>query len=301
MSCKSPSIERVVQRSDKAKNQLIELENQISELEDVHKENFEKKIGEFAKKSNINDFRQLIYSSAVKTEYSHEFSLDKIAPIIAAALEAVASSLTGSAVEVLTSPNAIKSYSDLVLTITEAAKSKSSASNSLSFNANRIAPGVHAFLTANSVSIKDDETFGEESVTATSVMYSLNNSIQDLQQTVDWELAYLDSENLIKLKRIQVGYTDDLAEGKITLAVWFEKNKQIELAITALKQRLDTARFYDIAANARVASVLVNESSFEIGESRQLLEKAVLKFEERGSLYTSALEKGKLMLNNPFF
>ena len=301
MACKSPSLKRVVDKSGEAKTQVENLEKQIADLQEGQQENFEQQISQFGQRAKITDFRELIYNSAIKTEYSHEFSLDKIAPVIGAALEAVANSLTGSAVEILTSEDAVKSYSDLVLSITEAAKSRSSASSSLSFNANRIAPGVHAFISANSLSMNDQQTFGEEAVTATSVLYSLNNSIEDLKQTLTWELAYLDAENLIKLKRIQIGYTDDLANGEITIAVWQEKNKRIMEAIDRLQQRVNAAKFADIAANAKNEDVPVNSDLFEVEPSKILLEKAIHQFEDRGSLYESAILTSKDILQSPLF
>ena len=251
MSCKSPSLEKVVQKSEKAKKQIEELNKQLTDLETSEKKKFEAKIDEFGKKAKIFDFRQLIYNSAIKTEYSHEFSLDKIAPVIAAALETVAQSLTGSVMEILSKPEAISSYSDLVVSISEAAKSKSSASNNLTFSSNRIAPGVFAFLSANSVSIKDEDTFGEESVTSTSLIYSLNNSIDDLKHTAKFDLAYLDAELLLKFKHIQIGYADELANGIITIAVWMEKSTLIEKTIKSIQERLDSAKFNEIVEIGR--------------------------------------------------
>tara|TARA_R110002051_G_scaffold324862_2_gene424206 strand:- start:1559 stop:2464 length:906 start_codon:yes stop_codon:yes gene_type:complete len=301
MSCKSPSLERVTQKSEKAKKQIEELNKQLSDLESSAKEEFEKKIKEHSEKAKVNDFRQLIFNSAIKTEYSHEFSLDKIAPVISASLEAVSQSLTGGVMQVLTSPKAVSSYSDLVLSISEAAKSKSSAANSLTFSANRIAPGVFAFLSANSISIKDKDTFGEEAVTATSIFYSLNNSIEDLKHETSFELAYLNAELLIKFKNIQIGNADELAKGLITIAVWNEKYLLIENVIKNIRERLDNAQFRDIVARSKDADVDIDSTLFNTNKNRLILEKSVLQFENRGSLYRGALENVKTMLNNPLF
>ena len=301
MSCKSPSLERVVQKSGKAKKQVENLNKQLIDLELKSKKQFNLKINSFSKRAKIKDFRELIYNSGIKTEYSHEFSLDKIAPIISSALEAVAQSLTGSVMQVLTSPKAISSYSDLVVSISEAAKSNSSAANNLTFSANRIAPGVFAFLSANSVSIKDKDTFGEEAVTATSIFYSLNNSIDDLKQSANFDLAYLDTELLLKFKHIQVGYVDDLARGEITIAVWNEKNQLIEQTIQSIKKRLDLAKFKNIVANANENDMPVDASLFNTETTRRILEDSVLQLEKHGSIYRTALEDTRIMLNNPFF
>ncbi len=43
MSCKSPSLERVTQKSEKAKKQIEQLNKQLSDLENSAKEKFEKK------------------------------------------------------------------------------------------------------------------------------------------------------------------------------------------------------------------------------------------------------------------
>ncbi|AKP50831.1 hypothetical protein [Cyclobacterium amurskyense] len=301
MPCKSPSLERVTEKSEKAKKQIEQLNKQLSDLENSAKEKFEKKIKEHSEKANVYDFRQLIFNSAIKTEYSHEFSLDKIAPVISAALEAVSQSLTGGVMQILTSPKAVSSYSDLVLSISEAAKSTSSASNSLSFSANRIAPGVFAFLSANSISIKDKDTFGEEAVTATSIFYSLNNSIEDLKQSTSFELAYLNAELMLKFKNIQIGNTDDLSKGLITIAVWNEKYLLIEEIMKNIRERLDNSTFKDIIARSKDEDVDIDSTLFNTSKNRLILEQSVLQFENRGSLYKGALENAKTMLNNPLF
>lgn len=301
MSCKSPSLEKVVQKSDNAKKQVEELNKQLLEFEVSNKTEFERRIADHGKGAKISDFKKLIFNSAIKTEYSHEFSLDKIAPIIAKTLEAIASSLTGSVMQVLTSPKAISSYSDLVVSISEAAKSNSTASNSLNFSANRIAPGVYAFLSANSVSIKDDETFGEESVTATSILYSLHNSIDDIKNTAEFEFAYLDSELLLKFKHIQVGYADELANGLITIAVWNEKDMKIEQIIKGIQERLNRRVFNNILATASDDKTPVDGSLFNMALSKTILEASIVKFENRGLLYKQPLNNAKLMLSNPLF
>jgi hypothetical protein len=300
MSCKSPSIERVVQRSKKAKEQIEILNNQIRELAEGSKGQFYQKIQEHSDLAKIADFRELIFNSATKTEYSHEFSLDKIAPVIARTLEAVAASLSGSALAVITSPKAIKSYSDLVLSITEAAKTKSSASNNLAFSSTRIAPGIYAFLSSNSLSIKDQETFGEESVTATSVLFSLRNSEDDLVHTTNFELAYLDAELLLKLKHIQIGFADDLAKGEMTIAVWFEKDAQINKAILDLQKRINSVKLKEIIANAKDDNVPVNAELFNVEPMRNILEESIVAFENRGSIYKAALDKSRALLSMPF-
>lgn len=301
MSCKSPSLERVTQRSEKAKKQIEELNKQLSDLENSAKKQFEAKIEEHAKKAKVDDFRRLIFNSAIKTEYSHEFSLDKIAPVISAALGAVAQSLTGSVMQVLTSPKAISSYSDLVVSISEAAKSNSSASSSLTFSANRIAPGVFAFLSANSISIKDSDTFGEEAVTATSIFYSLNNSIEDLQQTANFDLAYLNTELLLKFKNIQIGYADELANGKITIAVWQEKNQIIDQTIKSIKERLDSSRYNELVASVKQSEIDEEMKLFDTDRNKTILENSIIQFENKGAIYREALRNTKTILANPLY
>ncbi|WP_421919751.1 hypothetical protein [Marinifilum sp.] len=300
MPCKSPSLEKVVQKSENAKKQIEQLNKQLISLEASNRQKFEAKMAEHAQKAKIQDFRQLIFNSAIKTEYSHEFSLDKIAPVIAATLEAVAQSLTGSVLEILTSADAVSSYSDLVVSISEAAKSKSSASNNLAFSANRIAPGIYAFLSANSVSIKDEQTFGEESVTSTSLIYNLSNSIDDLKNAVEFETAYLDAELLVKFKHIQIGYADELAHGTMTLAVWQEKNLLIENIIKGIQARIDSAKFKSIIAKTNDINPISTELLNPVA-SRRILEHSVMQFENRGSLYKDALENAKGLLNKPIF
>ncbi len=300
MSCKSPSIERVVQNSQRAKEQIEILNNQIAELSEAGKDQFYQKIQEHSDLARISDFRELIFSSATKTEYSHEFSLDKIAPVIARTLEAVAASLTGSALAVITSPKAIKSYSDLILSITEAAKTKSRASNNLAFSATRIAPGIYAYLSSNTLSIEDKETFGEESVTATSILYSLRNSEQDIVHTTNFEFSYLDAELLLKLKHIQIGYADDLAKGLITIAIWFEKDAQINKAIIDIQKRINSTKFKEIVANANDPNVPVSAELFQVDSIRNILEESIIVFENRGSVYKSAIDRSKELLSMPF-
>lgn len=301
MSCKSPSLERVTQRSEKAKKQIEELNKQLSDLENSAKLQFEAKIKEHAKKAKVDDFRRLIFNSAIKTEYSHEFSLDKIAPVISAVLGAVAQSLTGPVMQVLTSPKAISSYSDLVVSISEAAKSNSSASSNLTFSANRIAPGVFAFLSANSISIKDSDTFGEEAITATSIFYSLNNSIEDLQQTTNFNLAYLNTKLLLKFKNIQIGYADELAKGKITIAVWQEKNQIIDQTINSIKERLDSSKYNELVVSINQSNIDEELELFDTHRNKTILENSIIQFENKGAIYREALRKTKTILDNPLY
>lgn len=297
MSCQSPSIERIVHKSEKAKKQIEKLVQQMIELDQSFKDNFSVKIEEQAEKAKIDDFRELVFNSGIKTEYAHEFNLDRIAPVISKTLEAIANSLTGSVLQIITSPKAINSYASLVLSITEAAKSKSEASNSLSFSAMRIAPGIFAYLTAHSISIQDIDTFGEESVTATSVIYSLKSSVTDLKKSAHFNSTLQDAELLARLRKIQIGYTDELAQGKITVAVYQEKFHKIQEEIDTIQNRINSTKFSEILANVKSVESPVDYTLFDMSQSRSILEQSIKKFENRSAIYKSALHNTKQMLN----
>jgi hypothetical protein len=299
MSCKSPSLQRVVQNSKKAKIEIEKLNKQLSNLYAQEKSKFENRIDEFSQQAAISDFRRILFDSAIKTEYSHEFSLEKIAPVITASLKTIASSLTNSLIQQITKPGAIDSYSKLVLSISEAAKSSSSASNNFSFTANRLAPGVFAFLSANSVSIKDEETFGEEAVTSTSIFYCVSTSETDVNHSLKDSLSLINAELIIKLKNIQIGYADDLANGKITIAVWQEKHRAIQAEIDELKKASHIVKFNKTSAEIELPEL--NRFKLENTNSMSLIERSIKQIENRGSLYAGAMSTIRQMASPDFF
>src|SRR5690606_28304324 len=117
------------------------------------------------------------------------FSLDKIAKVVNQSLRTISTVKNAKVPDPAFSEDAIQSYTDMVNTVAEAAKSSSSAASSLTFSMNRLSPGLFAFLSAMSVSLKEEETFGKESVTSTVIFYKVIESIDDLKSETEFSEA----------------------------------------------------------------------------------------------------------------
>jgi hypothetical protein len=102
----------------------------------------------------------------------------------------------------------------------------------------RLSPGIYVFLQAKLTNILDEDTFGSEAVSATSIFYRVMQSIDDIKNTAKFGLAVLDAKNLVDMKALQVGLTTRLAQGDIDLDTWVVLDGKYEGIIQVLKDRL---------------------------------------------------------------
>ena len=140
------------------------------------------------------------------------------------------------------SPQAVEAYVDVVNSVAEAAKSSSAISTSLSFAMNRLAPGMFVFLYVTSISIKDADTFGTESVTTTAIYYRMLQSIDDVKNEAAFVESIIDARSLISMKTLQAALVDDLASDKINLDEWNRKDDAYSHGVMKIEARLAAAK-----------------------------------------------------------
>ncbi len=295
MACRTPSVKRVADKTVKAKEQIDKLQKMIEAQEATNKKKFYTEITNHLTSANVTDARELSYSSDIKTEYTSEFSLDKIAAVVTSSLKAVAAASDPTVVKPAMSAEAIDAYVDVVNTVAQAAKSSSTASASLSFSMNRLSPGMFAFLYASSVSIQEDETFGTEAVTSTAIYYRLMESIDDVKHQAKFDAALIDKNNYLHMKTLQAGLTDDLAQGEIDINTWMKLDEQYSQAVAKLKARLDADQIKSAEQMA------VKSKSMGPSANHQLVLDAIKKLSAFGDVHKVAIEKSKERIANAYY
>lgn len=306
MACTSGSVRAVADRTVAAKEQVVKLQNMLKEQDAVHKKTFFDMIDAHLSDAKITDARELIYSSDVKTEYTSEFSLDKIAAVVTSAIEAVGKAQDPAAKSPAMSQEAIDAYTALVNRVAEAAKSTSTSAASLAFSMNRLSPGLFAFLYASSVNIKDVDTFGSEAVTSTGIYYRFIQSIDDVKNEAKFGAAVIDAKNLLDMKKLQAALTDALAAGEIDIDVWTKKDEAYSKAVETIQARLD-ARHFD-RTKPFVVPVAAGfgapvEHSFAKGslESQEVVRAAIQRLSGMGEAYKVAIEKSQARLASNYY
>jgi len=238
MACRTPDVERVADKHVKAQEQIDKLEVSLKSKNEEYKKEFFEEIDQNLADAKITDGKQLDYNNQIKVEYTSEFSLDKIAKVVIAAVNAAVAANNPASPTPGMDKEAVEAYTAVVNTVAEAAKSKSTSAASYSFTMTRLCPGMYSFLMAKSTSILDDETFGTEAVSATVVYYRVMQSIDDIKNEAKWGLAVIDAKNLLDMKVIQVALTQRLASGEIDLDTWVDLDSKYEGIIQMLKDRL---------------------------------------------------------------
>ncbi len=82
---------------------------------------------------------------------------------------------------------------------------------------------------------------------------------------------------------------------------WLHLGGNNTSGINSNSERLDKGKFKDIIANSKDSDAELDNTLIDMSESRGILEQSVLQLENLGSLYKTALENTKTMLNNPLF
>ena len=296
MACNSGSVQSVADKTVAAKNQIDKLQTMILAQEADNKGRFYAEIEGHLKDAGVTDARELSYNSDVKTEYSSEFSLDKIAAVVTKSLAAIAAAQDPLAKKPAMSPEAIKTYTDVVNTVAEAAKSSSTASASLSFSMNHLSPGLFAFLYASSINIKDVDTFGSEAVTTTAVYYRFMQSIDDVKSEASFGAAVIDAKNFIDMKTIQAALTDDLANGKIDIDEWMKKDALYTDAVNRIKARLDANRL-----KSGVQLLSIHPPAPGASANQQLVLASIQRLSTLGATYQQVVETSRARLANCYY
>jgi len=239
MVCTSGSVESVAKKTQKANDQVKKLQEMLQQDMESTKKKFYAEIDRHLHDAGVHDARELTYSADIKTEYTSEFSLDKLAGVITKALDAVKAAKDPKSTQPATSPEAIDAYKNLVNSVAEAAKSSSTSASSLSFSMNRLSPGVFAFLQASSVNMKDEDTFGSEAITSTAIFYRIIESIDDVKNEAEFVATLIDQQSYLHMKILQAALVDDLASGKLSLDEWQKKDDAYSGAVAKLKKSLE--------------------------------------------------------------
>ncbi|WP_109830135.1 hypothetical protein [Reichenbachiella versicolor] len=317
MACKSPSLEKVVKKTDAAKAVVVKLQKQLESLQIADEAEFNKRKNDLQSNLGVSDFKEANYSTTVKVEYSHEFSLDLLVPIITESIQLIASTLApGSAgLKVLTSPDAINSYISLVTSIAEAAKSSSSADAAVSFNANKLAPGAWSLIATRSTSIRDKDTFGEESVTATLFQYGLYTSVENAKNEVAYSLVLNSATAIVKLSDAKTLYLNKLLKEDISVAQYSALSQQIDNLIDLEKNKIASIGTSENSVNTLMSNAfedaeksigylnddLANAYLLTAEERESVLMTVIEGLEGKSSLYQFAIKDALILLKNPIF
>lgn len=300
MACRTPSVERVVDKTAKAKEQIDKLEAMIKSQEAANKLNFFNQIDAHLASSNLTDARQIDYNSYIKTEYTSEFSLDKIVEVVTSSLNA-AKTLTNPAItNPAMSPAAIDAYVDVVNTIAEAAKSSSTAAASVSFSMNRISPGMFAFLFASSMNIQDNETFGMEAVTTTAIYYRLVQSIQDLKLQGEFDAAKIEIElnlqSFRKFKTLQVALIDQLGNNQIDIGTYEKLDAFYSKKVEELRSKMGTTREL---GPVKMFMAMSKETGADVHQ--KLVKSAIKRLSAMGDRYRGVIETARERIESSYF
>lgn len=304
MACRTASVERVADKTVKAKEQIDKLQSMIESQEARNKANFYNQINEHLASAQITDAREISYTSNIKTEYTSEFSLDKIAGVVTSALKAVKVATDPTNPQGMASGDAIDAYADVVNVIAEAAKSSSSSAASLAFSMNRLQAGTIAFLYASSINIQDSETFGEEAVTTTAIYYRLMESSRDVELSAALTATRIrveaDLNTYKKFITLQAALVDSLASGKLTIEAYSILDEKYATKAAELQKRVKDGT---LKANAKSAApdLLSVGDMKQSEETKQLVLSSVEKLSEMGSVYDAIVQKTKSRMAQEYF
>ena len=309
MACRTPSVERVADKTVNAKQQIDKLEAMIKDQEASNKATFYHQIDSHLESAKIDDARETQYQANIKTEYTSEFSLDKIAGVVTSALKAAKVATDPKNPQASTSPEAIDAYSDMVVSVAEAAKSSSTAAASLAFSMSRLAPGTIAFLYASSINIQDSETFGEEAVTTTAIYYRLIQSEKDIELQGAFDATRIrvaaDLETFRRFVALQADLVNQLADGKLSFDAYIVLDDKYAKKATELQKRVKDGTPVEKTASAKVNFVPTRKTMSRNGvptsANYELVKAAIKKMSTMGSSYKKIIEKAQARLESNYF
>ncbi|KOS04795.1 hypothetical protein AM493_01100 [Flavobacterium akiainvivens] len=300
MACRTASVERIADKSIAAKKQLEKLLDDISLQKEKYKTVFEQNVTKHLASANITDAVEIDYNDYIKTEYTSEFSLDKIVAVVKDSLEAIVASQGLQLAQALVTPGTIDAYSDLVTSIAEAAKTSSATATSLSFSKNRLHPGLIAFISAISISMKDKETFGEESVTSTIVYYKVISSKSDLLTGIAVTMILIDTQTLLQFKKLQAALVDALANDTLTLEEYLKKDEIYSDRVAKLEQKIKQYG-QPIPGPSQIAPTVKKDNKFSaalplpknVSREQLVVSMAIEALQDRGGDYSAVIQKAQ--------
>jgi hypothetical protein len=307
MACRTPSVERVADSTAKAKEQIDKLQVMIEAQEAANKAKFYQQIDDHLASAQLTDARELAYQVNIKTEYTSEFSLDKIAEGVTSALKAAKVATDPKNPMASTSPEAIDAYTDVVNAIAEAAKSSSTAAASIAFSMNRLAPGTIAFLYASSFNIQDDETFGKEAVTTTAIYYRLIQSELDIELEGAFNATRIrvaaDLETYRRFIILQAGLVDRLSAETISFETYLNLDEAYSKKAVELQKRVKDGGVQKVSTLKR-AALIPQEAKKLSGlskENHELVLTAIEKLSTMGDSYKAVIEKTQSRIAAGYF
>lgn len=308
MACTTGKVSRAAEKTVKAQAQVEKLASTLEDEKNKIETLFFSEIDSSFAAANIGDGRQVAYNHDIKTEYTSEFSLDKIAGVVVSVLKAAKAATDPTSPNPATSPEALDAYADVVSSVAEAAKSTSKSAASLSFSMNRLAPGLYVFLYARSVNIYDEDTFGSEAVTSTAIYYRLMESIDDIKNEAAFGAARIDAASYLQFKALQAALIDELASGSLSIDTYSDKDAKYQKIISTLKGRLDAAGFpVGVALAAKPGEPDVHAAAFAqfslVGPSAnaRVVHRALSVLATKGKEYQPVVEKAQARLAEGYY
>ncbi len=309
MACRSASVERAERKSQKALEVIKKLDESMKSVTQQEVDEFDGRIKEYADNNGISDFKFIDVNTQVKVDYTHEFNIDRLVPVIKGLLDTAAVALGATkALEIFANPANIKIFTDLFNGIAQALKTTSSTGAAFSFNASNIAPGFRAFTSIKTRTIQDKETFGQEAITAQTILYKMGLSPTLIVE--DAEIALLLSLNAtVKyLADARVGLALQVKEGTLSIGEYLKLTKEISAAIRYHEEEIAMRTKSDSLEAAKNESFsMLTESSTETGtvsgiytndEAVENLKGAISSFQERSDLYLPILNDSKQLLHD---
>lgn len=305
MACRSASVQRAQKQSDKALKAIKHLEKSIEKLAKSEEAYFESKIEDSKTDIGVDDLDKVDANSATKVDFTHEFNADAMIPVITEVLNSAAIAIAGTGpAAILKNPQNIKTFANLLSSIAEAIKTKSTTGANTSFSVNRLAPGFFSFTSTKSKTITDKETFGEESITATTFYYALYFSKKHAEKVKNWSTILSLIEMIRKVNEARIGLVDRLVNNEFTVAEFTTLSSQYKEAIDDYESELsilvNEKSVVGVVEKAMTLNSYIMEPKdilYNHDESMTILSNATAIFGVRGSLYTPALRETQELMS----
>jgi len=257
--CRTPSVTRVAEKTVEAANAIKMLEDDMQLKTKNYEDQFNVRRDQSLKEAGVNDKVLYTEEKNIQVQRTTEFSIDAITNVLVKVLKSVQENITpgvNTTINTALTPDSIATYTDVVNSVAQACQSSSESSSAFSYSMTKMGPGVFAFLSATSTKLKDEETFGKESIIATSFLYQLCTSENDVKRSANFNIlltekltkqkrAILDEAMVIQWKNAQSGLIDTLVNGGSVAEFTFRDNLYQKLADQAMeraaKNRYDPA------------------------------------------------------------
>lgn len=306
MACRSASVQRAERKSKDALKAISNLEKSIEKLSESEEQDFISKIEETMAEIGVDDLKSVGDKNfATKVDFTHEFNADAMIPVITEVLNSAAIAISGTgAAAIISNPKNIKTFSNLLTSIAEALKTESTTGANTSFSVLRLAPGFFSFTSTKSKTISDKETFGEESITATTIFYALYFSKKHADEVKDWSTILFLVEMIRKMNEARVGLVDSVVNNKITMAEFTKLSSDYKNAIDDYESELavlvNEQSVVGIVRKAMVENAYIlkpKDILYSNDKSMKILSNATDILGVRSSLYTPALRETKELIS----